>query len=210
MPVLPVPRRRILVAFGLLPLLSACVPAVIVTGAAVGVVSYHDRRSTGTQADDETTEWRARNRLPAIWRERGNVNFTAYNRRVLVSGEVPDERAKDEIGALAAALDGVQKVHNELRVGPVSTVGERADDVLLSSRIKARLLDQKVVSSNHVKPVSERGVVFLMGIVSEAEAQAAIDVVRTTAGVVKVVSLFEILPASDIRRLDSQAFGSSR
>lgn len=210
MPVLPVPRRRILVALGLLPLLSACVPAVIVTGAAVGVVSYHDRRSTGTQADDETTEWRARNRLPAVWRERGNVNFTAYNRRVLVSGEVPDERAKDEIGALAAALDGVQKVHNELRVGPVSTVGERADDVLLSSRIKARLLDQKVVSSNHVKPVSERGVVFLMGIVSEAEAQAAIDVVRTTAGVARVVSLFEILPASDIRRLDNQAFGSSR
>ena len=210
MPVLSVPRRRILVALGLLPLLSACVPAVIVTGAAVGVVSYHDRRSTGTQADDETTEWRARNRLPTIWRERGNVNFTAYNRRLLVSGEVPDERAKNEIGALAAALDGVQKVHNELRIGPVSTVGERADDVLLSSRIKARLLDQKVVSSNHVKPVSERGVVFLMGIVSDTEAQAAIDVVRTTAGVVKVVSLFEILPASDIRRLDNQAFGSSR
>lgn len=210
MPFLPLHRRRMLVALGLLPLLSACVPAVIVTGAAVGVVSYHDRRSTGTQADDETTEWRARNRLPAIWRERGNVNFTAYNRRVLVSGEVPDERAKDEIGALAAALDGVQKVHNELRVGPVSTVGERADDVLLSSRIKARLLDQKVVSSNHVKPVSERGVVFLMGIVSESEAQAAIDVVRTTAGVAKVVSLFEVLPASDIRRLDNQAFGSSR
>jgi len=210
MPVSPVPRRSILVALGLLPLLSACVPAVIVTGAAVGVVSYHDRRSTGTQADDETTEWRARNRLPTIWRERGNVNFTAYNRRVLVSGEVPDERAKDEIGALAAALDGVQKVHNELRIGPESTVGERADDVLLSSRIKARLLDQKVVSSNHVKPVSERGVVFLMGIVSEAEAQAAIDVVRTTAGVAKVVSVFEILPASDIRRLDNQAFGSSR
>ena len=210
MPVLSVHRRRILVALGLLPLLSACVPAVIVTGAAVGVVSYHDRRSTGTQADDETTEWRARNRLQAVWRERGNVNFTAYNRRVLVSGEVPDERAKDEIGAVAAALDGVQKVHNELRIGPVSTVGERADDVLLSSRIKARLLDQKVVSSNHVKPVSERGVVFLMGIVSEAEAQAAIDVVRTTAGVAKVVSVFEILPASDIRRLDNQAFGSSR
>ena len=61
----------------------------------------------------------------------GNVNFTAYNRSALVSGEVPDERAKDEIGALAAVLDGVQKVHNELRVGPVSTVGERADDVLL-------------------------------------------------------------------------------
>lgn len=210
MPVLSVSRRRMLVALGLLPLLSACVPAVIVTGAAVGVVSYHDRRSTGTQADDETAEWRARNRLPAIWRERGNVNFTAYNRRLLVSGEVPDERAKNEIGALAAALDGVQKVHNELRIGPVSTVGERADDVLMSSRIKARLLDQKVVSSNHVKPVSERGVVFLMGIVSDAEAQAAIDVVRTTAGVAKVVSLFEILPASDIRRLDNQAFGSSR
>jgi len=210
MPLSPVSRLSILVALGLLPLLSACVPAVIVTGAAVGVVSYHDRRSTGTQADDETTEWRARNRLPAVWRERGNVNFTAYNRRVLVSGEVPDERAKEEIGALAAALDGVQKVHNELRIGPVSTVGDRADDVLLSSRIKARLLDQKVVSSNHVKPVSERGVVFLMGIVSESEAQAAIDVVRTTAGVAKVVSLFEILPASDIRRLDHQAFGSSR
>lgn len=206
----PSSRRQLLVALGLLPLLSACVPAIIVTGAAVGVVSYHDRRSTGTQADDETTEWRARNRLPAVWRERGNVNFTAFNRRVLVSGEVPDERAREEIEALVAALDGVQKVHNELRIGPVSTVGERADDVLLSSRIKARLLDQKIVSSNHLKPVSERGVVFLMGIVSEAEAKAAIDVVRTTAGVVKVVSLFEILPAGDIRRLDHQAFGSSR
>jgi osmotically-inducible protein OsmY len=206
----PFPPRHFLLALGLLPLLGACVPAMIVTGAAVGVVSYHDRRSTGTQTDDETTEWRARNRLPAVWREHGNVNFTAYNRRLLVSGEVPNQRGRDEIGAMASALDGVQMVHNELRIGAVSTLGERADDVLLSSRIKARLLDQNIVSSNHIKPVAERSVVFLMGIVSEAEANAAIDVARTTAGVTRVISLLEILPASDIRRRDHQVFGSSR
>lgn len=202
------PARRLLVTLALAaPLLGACVPALIVGGAAGTAISYHDRRSTGTQADDETAEWKGRNRLPPGLGERANINFTAFNRRLLVSGEVPDEASREAVGRLAASIEGIQQVHNELRIAPPASLGSRGDDVFISSKVKARLLDTNQVASNHVKPVTEAGVLFLMGIVSEREARAAIAIGRTTAGVHKVVNLFEVLPDDDIRRLDAARLG---
>ncbi len=204
----PLPSRRCLVAFALAaPLLGACVPALLVGGAAGAAISYHDRRSTGTQADDETAEWKGRNRVPSALAERANINFTAFNRRLLISGEVPDEASREAVGQLAAGIEGIQQVHNELRIAPPAPFGTRSNDVFISSKVKARLLDTDQVASNHVKPVTESGVVFLMGIVSEREARAAIDIARTTAGVRKVVNLFEIRPDDDIRCLDDARLG---
>ena len=204
----PFSSGRLLAALALtLPLLGACVPALIATGAAGTAIAYHDRRTTGIQADDETSEWRGRNRLPTRYADKANVNFTSFNRVLLISGEVPDEGARTEIGTLAEGIEGTRRVHNELQTSPPSSLGSRSNDVFLSAKYKARLLDTEQVASNHVKPVAENGVLFLMGLVSDKEAKAAIDIARTTAGVRKVVNLFEVLPDEEIRRLDNARFG---
>jgi osmotically-inducible protein OsmY len=204
---MPLPSRLLTALLVTLPLLGACVPALIAGGAAGTAISYHDRRSTGIQADDETSEWKGRNRVPARYRDNANINFTAFDRVLLVSGEVSDETAKAEIGEMAERIEGIRKVHNELQIAPPSTLGTRSNDVFISSKYKARLLDTEQVSSNHIKPVTESGVLFLMGIVSEREAKAAIDIARTTAGVRKVVNLFEVLPDTEIRNIDNARFG---
>lgn len=201
-------RRHVLLSLALLPLLPACVPIIVATGTAATLISAHDRRTTGTQADDETSEWKGSNRLPAEYRENAHVNFTAFNRRLLVSGEVPSDDARQAIGAMANKIEGVRQVHNELLVMPAASLASRSNDALISSRFRARLLDNDQVSANHIKALTENGTLFLMGLVSEHEALAAVLVARTTAGVRKVVNLLEIMPESDIRQLDNRLLGS--
>lgn len=196
------------VIMSVLPLLAACAPAVLVAGAAVGMMSIHDRRSTGVQADDELTEWKARNRLPSRYADTAHINFTAFNRVLLVTGEVPDEAARREIGELAEKIEGIRKVHNELVVGQLASLSSRGNDAFISSKYTARLVESRSVSANHVKPFTEGGTLFLMGVVSDKEARAAIEIARTTDGVRKVVSLLEQLPDADIRRIDSPVAAS--
>lgn len=204
---IPAPRL-LLPLLAVASLLGACVPALLVTGAAGTAISYHDRRSTGIQADDETSEWRGRNRVPSAYSDSANVNFTAFNRNLLVTGEVPNAQARADIGDMAERIEGIRRVHNELQIAAVSTLGSRSNDVFISSKYKARLLDNDRVASNHIKPVTENGVLFLMGIVNEGEAVAAVNLARTTAGVRKVVNLLEVLPDADIRRIDEARFGT--
>jgi osmotically-inducible protein OsmY len=191
----------------LFPMLQGCVPAVI-GGAAVGVMSAHDRRSTGTQADDETTEWRASRHVAEQYKALSHVNFTSYNHRVLITGEVPSEEAKSAIEAETRKLDGVREVYNELGVGPVSSLGSRSTDSYIDSKVKARLVDSNQVSANHIKVVTERAIVHLMGIVNAREAKVAVDVARTTAGVKKVINVLEIISDEDVRRLDNELLGA--
>lgn len=190
-----------------LPVLQGCVPA-IVTGAAVGVMSAHDRRSTGTQTDDETIEWKARMRIPDQYKSFSNVNFTSFNRRLLLTGEVPNAEAKAAIEAEARKVDGVREVYNELGIGPVSPLGSRSNDSFITSKLKARLVDSNQISANHIKVVTERGVAHLMGIVNEREAKVAIAVARTTSGVLKVVNIMEIVDEGETQRIDSQNLGA--
>lgn len=185
-----------------LPLLQGCVPALIAGGAA-GVMSVYDRRSTGTQADDESTEWKAGQRLPDKYKAFSHVNFTAYNRRVLITGEVPNEDAKAIIGEETRQLDGVKEVFNELAIAPASSLGNRSNDSFITSKLKARLVDSNQLSANHIKVVTENTVAYLMGIVSEREAKVAVAIARTTDGVRKVVNLMEVVSDTDTRRLDS-------
>lgn len=190
-----------------LPMLQGCVP-VIVGGAAAGVMSAHDRRSTGTQADDETTEWKAGQRVPDQYKTFSHINFTSYNRRVLITGEVPNEEAKAAIEAETRKLDGVREVYNELGIGPASSLGSRSTDSYIDSKVKARLVDSNQISANHIKVVTERAIVHLMGIVNAREAKVAVDVARTTSGVKKVVNVLEIVGDDDTRRLDDQTLGA--
>ncbi len=191
-------------------MLSGCFPAVVATGAAVTLISAHDRRATGVQTDDEISEWKGGNRLPEKYRVTAHVNFTAFNRRLLVTGEVPDEEARQAIGAMAEKIEGIRQVHNELQIAPPTSFSSRANDAFISSKYKARLLDSRHVSANHVKPLTESGTLFLMGLVSEREARGAVDIARTTAGVRKVVNLLEVLPDEDIRRIDEALSGEHR
>ena len=191
----------------LLPVLQGCVP-VIVGGAAAGVMSAHDRRSTGTQADDETTEWKAAQRVPDQYKTFSHTNFTSYNRRVLITGEVPNEEAKAAIEAETRKLDGVREVYNELGIGPASSLGSRSTDSYIDSKVKARLVDSNQISANHIKVVTERAIVHLMGIVNAREAKVAVDVARTTSGVKKVVNVLEVVGDEDTRRLDDQTLGA--
>jgi len=193
-----------------LPMLQGCVPAVIATGAAAGVMSAHDRRSTGVQTDDETTEWKAAQRVPEKFKAFSHLNFTSYNRRVLITGEVPNEEAKAIIGEETAKVEGVKAVFNEAAIAPASPLGNRSNDSYITSKLKARLVDSNQLSANHVKVVTENTVAYLMGIVTEREAKVAVQIARTTDGVRKVVNVMEVVAEADIKRIDSSAPGGSR
>lgn len=202
-------RVSVLLAAASLPLLQGCFPAVA-TGVAVGVMSAHDRRTTGVQTDDESAEWKAANRMPAQYRETSHVNFVSFNRAMLISGEVPSEEARQAIAQAAAQVEGTRNVYNELIVGPASSLGSRSTDAYITSKVKARLVDTQQVSANHIKVFTERATVYLMGLVSDREAKAAIQVARTTDGVKKVVNLFEVLGDAEIKRIDAQLKGGER
>lgn len=191
-----------------LPFLQGCVPAVIVGGAAAGVMTAHDRRSTGTQTDDETAEWKAMQSIPAQYKELTHANFTAYNRRLLITGEAPSEEAKSGIEAKVRMIDGLREVYNELGIGPASSLGSRSTDSFITSKVKARLVDTNQLSANHIKVVTERGIVYLMGIVNEREAKVAVAVARTTDGVRKVVNVMEVVSEDETRRIDNQTLGA--
>jgi osmotically-inducible protein OsmY len=191
-----------------LPMLQGCVPAVIVGGAAAGVISAHDRRTTGTQADDETIEWKGSSRIPAQYKEPSHVNFTSFNRVLLITGETPSEEAKQAIGDAAAKIEGVKLVHNELTIGAPTSLSSRSNDSFIDSKVKARLVDSNQISANHIKVVTEKAVTHLLGVVNEREAKVAVAVARTTDGVRKVVHVMEVLPDADIRRLDNEVFGA--
>jgi osmotically-inducible protein OsmY len=193
-----------------LPLLQGCVPVVIGAGAAAGVMTAHDRRSTGVQTDDETIEWKAAGRVPEQFKAGSHLNFTAYNGHLLISGEVFNAEAKAAVAEAAQKIEGVKLVYNEIAVAPVSTLGNRSNDSYITSKLKARLVDSNQLSANHIKVVTENTVAYLMGLVTDHEAKIAVQIARTTDGVRKVVNLMEVLPDADIKRIDSSAPGGAR
>ena len=142
-----------------LPLLQGCVP-VVIGGAAAGVMSAYDRRSTGVQTDDETAEWKAAQRIPERFKAASHVNFTAYNHRVLITGEVPSDEARTVVGEQTRQVPGVTEVFNELNVAPASAYGNRSNDSYITSKLKARLVDSNQLSANHIKVVTENGVAY--------------------------------------------------
>jgi len=184
-----------------LPFLAGCVPAVIATGATVGVMSAQDRRSTGVQTDDEGIEWKALQSVPERYAAASHVNFTSFNQRLVITGEVPSEEARTAIGQQAAQVLGVKEVINETTVGPASALSARSNDAYITSKVKARLVDEKTLSANHVKVFTEAGVTYLMGIVTDREAKVAVTIARTTEGVRKVVNVMEVRSDAEINRL---------
>jgi osmotically-inducible protein OsmY len=183
------------------PTLSGCVAAVA-TGATAGALAVIDRRTFGTQTEDEGIEWKILGNLMNKYGDKVHVNQTAYNRKVLLTGEVPDEQTKNEIERTVRGISGVQDVWNELQIGPPSTFQNRSNDAYITSKVKGRFVDGGTFRTNLVKVVTEAGTVHLLGLVTRAEADAAIEIARTTAGVRKVVNVMEVIAPEKARSLD--------
>lgn len=171
---------------------SGCAPAVVVGGVGAGVMMADDRRTSGIYIEDERIELR----VAADTRNLGDavhVSATSFNRVVLITGEVPDQATRGSIEKSVLAIDNVKRVQNELAVARPSTLGERSNDVYITTRVKARFLSEgrKRFSPNHVKVVTEAATVFLLGLVSKDEAAAATEIAAATPGVKRVAKVFE-------------------
>jgi osmotically-inducible protein OsmY len=191
-------RKRLLFAVfaivtGASMLLTGCVP-LLVAGAGGGTALVaSDRRSVGAQADDEAIELKVANNIGTGYGDRVHVNVTSYDGIVLLTGEVPTQDLVKSIGDIARSTAKVRKVENELTVGPVSSVGSRTNDSYITSKVKARFVEANKFAPNHVKVVTERQVVYLLGLVRRDEADTAAQIAATTSGVVRVVKLFEYI-----------------
>lgn len=195
-------------AIGTLGTLQGCIP-VIVGGTGMAVAMVSDRRTSGTYVEDESIEWKAVKRIEDRLGDKVHVNATAFNRKLLLTGEAFNEASRDEAGRVAAAVENVKEVVNELRIAPTSSLSARSNDTYISSKVKARFVDQKDFRIQQVKVITEAGTVFLMGLVTEKEGQAATEITRTTSGVQKVVRVFEYINDEEARRLDSAISGDS-
>ena len=189
-------------AIGTLAAAQGCIP-VIVGGTGMAVAMVSDRRSSGTCVEDEGIEWKANKWINDRLGDKVHVNATSFNRKLLITGEAFNQESLEEAGRLAAAVDNVREVVNELRVAPTSTFGARSNDSYISSKVKARFVDQKEFHVQQVKVTTEAGTVYLMGLVSRREGDAATEIARTTNGVQKVVRVFEYISEEEARRLDS-------
>jgi len=184
-----------------LPALQGCFP-VVAAGVTSGVLATVDRRSLGTQTEDESIEWKSSARVGEKLGDKVHINFTSFNRKVLMTGEVATDEAKAEAERIVTGIDNVQGVHNELTVGPVTSYSNRSNDSFITSKVKSRSVDSGKFNPVHVKVVTEAGVVYLLGMVTQPEADSAINVARTTSGVKKVVNLLEIIEPAKARELD--------
>lgn len=182
--------RNILIILMISSLLQGCFP-VVAAGAGAGALMASDRRTSGAYIEDEAIENKAFDRIGKQYKSTVHVNVTSYNRNVLLSGEVPDEAAKAQVERIVANIQNVGKIHNELAIAGLSSLAGRSNDTLVTSNVKLRFMNDKRFNATHVKVVTERGIVYLMGIVKPAEGQAAAEVASGSSGVERVVGLFE-------------------
>lgn len=168
------------------------------SGIGAAALMVDDRRSTGVYVEDENVEWKARGRILDRFKD-AHVNVTSYNLIVLVTGEVPNEQMKQEIGDAIRGIPSVKSVVNELVVGGNTALTARASDTFTTTNVKTRFINNGKFSINHVKVVTEAGTAFLMGIVTREEGDAATELARTTGGVSRVVKVFEYIDAAPKR-----------
>jgi osmotically-inducible protein OsmY len=182
--------------------LSGCVAPILMGGAFAGsVLVATDRRTSGAQLEDQGIELRATSRLAEALGDRVHINVTSYNRQVLITGEVPSEKDKATAEQIIVKVDNVKSVVNELGVLGNTNLSARSSDTLITSRVKAALLDDKQVYGNAFKIVTERGVVYMMGRVTAREADYATNIVRGQSGVQKVVRVLEAISEDELKRL---------
>jgi osmotically-inducible protein OsmY len=189
--------------------LSACAP-VMMGGAFMGGVSAADRRTLGSQIEDEGIESKAVKRIEENLGDRVHVNVTSYNRQVLLTGEVPNDQDKQLVEQVVSRVENIRVIVNELAVLGHSTLTQRSSDALVTGRVKSGLIDSKDLTSTAFKVVTERGITYLMGRVTLREADRCTDIARNTSGVQKVVRLFEIITEEELLRITPQPASSTQ
>jgi osmotically-inducible protein OsmY len=188
---------RTIVALLAAALLAGCAEALIIGAGTAAVVSANDRRTTGTQVEDENIELRSVNRIGDRFGDKVHINVTSYNRAVLLTGEAPDAGVKADIEKMVLGIPNVRGVTNDIQVAGVSSMGARSNDTYLTSKVKGRFATDGKFNIVHVKVVTEASVVYLLGLVTESEANSAVEIARTTGGVRKVVKVFEYCKPTD-------------
>jgi osmotically-inducible protein OsmY len=179
--------------------LTACAPLVI-GGAVGGGLMATDRRTTGIQVEDEAVELRAVNRVSNALGNRGHVNITSYNLQVLITGEVPTEQDKVLVQQIVSRVENVRSIVNELGVMSNSSLTQRTADSLVTGKVKAAFVDAPDLFANAFKVVTERGVTYLMGRVTQREANRATEMARSVSGVQKLVRVLEIISEDELQR----------
>jgi osmotically-inducible protein OsmY len=188
--------KLLVVVFFLLPFLSGCALLVatgVAAGVGTGVAISKDRRTSGTFVEDESIELKSSRRITEKFGRQVHVDVTSFNRHVLLTGEAPSVTIKNEIEKIVGAVESVRNVTNEITVGEIRSLAARSNDALITSKVKAKFVDDGKFQANHVKVVTEDGVVYLLGLVDREEAQNAVEIARSTSGVRKVVKVFEYL-----------------
>jgi osmotically-inducible protein OsmY len=180
--------------------LQGCVGMMVGT-AVVGTLAATDRRTLGAQTEDKAIALKGETRIPREIGGNGHVNVTSFNRKVLLTGEVRDEAARAAAEREAASIEGVQSVVNELAIAGASSFTSRSNDALITGKVKASFLDTQDLYANSIKVVTERGVVYLMGRVTQREGNLASEVARGVGGVQKVVRVFEYISDEEFQQL---------
>lgn len=185
--------RLAVLLVALAPLIQSCVPLVVGAGVGAGIIMAEDRRTSATILEDQTIEIKSKNRITEKYGEQGNISVTSFNRYVLLTGQAPTEEIKQDLSVVVLEVPSVRNIQNEIVVAGNSSTASHASDALLTSRVKGRLSQNKDVGATHVKVISENGTVFLMGLVTRAEAESASQTAATTSGAQRVVKVFEYL-----------------
>ena len=180
--------------------LTACAP-ILLGGAAIGALVATDRRTSGAQLEDQGIELRAAGRIREALGDRVHVNLTSYNRQVLLTGEVPNQQDKERVEQIVSRVENVRAIVNELGVLGATSLSQRSSDALITGKVKAAMVDAKDLYANAFRVVTERGTTYLMGRVTQREADRATALTRSTSGVQKVVRVLEIISEDELRRL---------
>jgi osmotically-inducible protein OsmY len=169
----------------------------------VGTIAATDRRTFGAQTEDKTIVLKGESRVANMVGNAGHVNINSFNRKVLLTGEVPDEATKIAVEREVADISGVQSIVNDLVVAPPASYTSRSNDTMITGKVKASLVDANDISANSFKVVTERAVVYLMGRVTQREGTRAAEVARGVAGVQKVVKVFEYITEDEVRQMSN-------
>ena len=181
--------------------LTACAPLLVGGAVGTGITVATDRRTTGMQVEDQGIELRARKAVREALGERGRVIVNSFNRRVLIVGTVPTQTDKALVARVVAQVENVKEIVDELGVMGDPSLGVRSSDTLITTRVKAAFVDAKDLFANSISVTTERGVVYMMGRVTQREANRAADMARTVPGVQQVVRVFEIISEEELARI---------
>jgi osmotically-inducible protein OsmY len=189
--------------------LSGCFP-LVVGGVAMGAAATADRRTLGAQTEDKSITVKAEMRLNKLGGDLAHINIASFNRKVLLTGEVPDQSTKAAAEREVRAIEGVQTVYNELEIGAPATYTARSSDAMVTTKVKASLVEMNTISASSFKVVTENGTVFLMGRVTQREGDVATDVTKSVTGVQRVVKLFEYISEEELRAITPKSMQSTQ